>query len=108
LLQRCHARAGRGQDDVRRERHQFRRVCAIAVGIGRSPTVIDRTLRPLVQPNSCSPAGRPRGEPVLPDRRRPGSRARQRDASGRLAVRARSSAMRLFTPTECSAFCMTR
>src|SRR5262249_61572649 len=49
LEQRPHARAARGQDDVRGERDQFRRVSATAVGIGRAPTVVSppgATVRP--------------------------------------------------------------
>src|SRR5215472_13930044 len=41
LEQRPHARAARGQDDVRGERDQFRRVSATAVGIGRAPTIVN-------------------------------------------------------------------
>ena len=55
LQQRRHSRGASGQDDVRRERDQFRRVSANALGIARGPAVSIRTLRPSVQPNSCSP-----------------------------------------------------
>ena len=41
LLQRPHGRPASGQDDVRRERDQFRRVSANAVGIARGPAVVD-------------------------------------------------------------------
>src|SRR5262249_30937025 len=41
LLQRRHCRARGGQDDIRCEREQFRRVPATAVGIDRAPTVVD-------------------------------------------------------------------
>src|SRR5262249_30881764 len=34
-------RGARGQDDVRRERDQFRRIFAHVVGIARAPTIID-------------------------------------------------------------------
>ena len=56
LLQRPHGRAASGQDDVRRERDQFRRVFANAVGIARAPAD-SRSARcgRSVQPNSCSP-----------------------------------------------------
>src|SRR5262245_14553281 len=40
LLQRRHA-AGRCQDDVGREPHQFLRILAIAVNLARSPTEVD-------------------------------------------------------------------
>src|SRR5262245_47543368 len=40
-LQRPHARTARGQDDVRCERDQFRRVSAKAVGIARGPARVD-------------------------------------------------------------------
>jgi hypothetical protein len=40
-LQRCHNRAARGQDNVRRERDQFRRVAAIALRIADAPTSVD-------------------------------------------------------------------
>ena len=43
-----------GEDDVRRERDQFRRVSANVVGIGPGQRVSIRTLRPMVQPNSAS------------------------------------------------------
>ena len=46
-------------------------------------------------PIPAVPAGRPRGEPVLPDRLRPCSGARRRDASGRPAARARRAATRM-------------
>src|SRR5437016_5113697 len=36
-----HGCGARGQDDVRRERDQFRRVFAHVVGIARAPTIID-------------------------------------------------------------------
>ena len=41
LLQRRHDRAASGQDDVRRERDQFRRVSADAFGIARAPAIVD-------------------------------------------------------------------
>src|SRR5262249_43474216 len=41
LLQRRHCRARGGQDNIRCEREQFRRVPATAVGIDRAPTVVD-------------------------------------------------------------------
>jgi hypothetical protein len=41
LEQRAHARPTRGQDDVRRQRDQFRRLPAHAVGIARGPTGVD-------------------------------------------------------------------
>jgi len=41
LLQRGHACAGRGQNDVRRKSNQFSRVCAIAVRIARRPASVD-------------------------------------------------------------------
>ena len=56
LQQRRHGRGASGQDDVRRERDQFRRVFASVVGICRAPQRMSiRTLRPSVQPNCCSP-----------------------------------------------------
>ena len=54
LLQRSHDRAAKGQDDVRRERDQFRSVSANAVGIAGAQRVSICTLRPMVQPNSAS------------------------------------------------------
>ena len=36
-----------GQDDVRRERGQFRRVFANVVGIGQAPAIIDPHVAPL-------------------------------------------------------------
>jgi hypothetical protein len=41
LLQRRHAQGTAGQNYVRRERHQFRRVFAFAVGIILAPASID-------------------------------------------------------------------
>ena len=41
LLQRHHARSGIGQDNVGRERNQFRRISAKAAGIVRGPAVVD-------------------------------------------------------------------
>ena len=41
LQQRRHGRAAIGQDDVRRERDQFRRVLANRVGIACAPAVVD-------------------------------------------------------------------
>ena len=41
LQQRPHGRGARGQDDVRRERDQFRRVFANFGGIGRGPAGVD-------------------------------------------------------------------
>ena len=41
LQQRPHGRGGMGQDDVGRERGQFRRVSTSAVGIIRVPAIID-------------------------------------------------------------------
>ena len=41
LQQRPHGRAASGQDDVRRERDQFRRVFANVVGIARGPAGVD-------------------------------------------------------------------
>jgi hypothetical protein len=40
-LQRQHGRGARGQDDVRCERHQFRRVFVGAVGVARAPAIVD-------------------------------------------------------------------
>jgi hypothetical protein len=40
LEQRSHARAARSQDDVRRERDQFRRVAAKALGIAGGPACL--------------------------------------------------------------------
>ena len=40
-LQRRHRRGAGGENDVRRERDQFRRVSAGAVGIARAPAVVD-------------------------------------------------------------------
>ena len=37
LFQRHHGREADGQDDIRRERSQFRRIAATAVGIDRTP-----------------------------------------------------------------------
>ena len=37
----CCARTASGQNDIRRERDQFRRVSANVVGIGRGPTSVD-------------------------------------------------------------------
>ena len=63
-----------GQDDVRRKRHQFRRVCARAVGIGRSPAVVDphvaavgpaQFLQPLQESREASLSFRIVGGPVL-------------------------------------------
>ncbi len=55
LQQRPHGRGAMGQDDVRRERGQFRRVSANVGGIGRRPSAMSiRTLRPMVQPNCAS------------------------------------------------------
>ena len=55
LQQRRHNRAARGQDDVRGERDQFRRVSAMAVGIARAPNACrsarcGRGSSPLLQP----------------------------------------------------------
>ena len=41
LQQRPHGRGAMGQDDVRRERGQFRRVSANFGGIGRGPAGVD-------------------------------------------------------------------
>jgi len=41
LKQRSNNRAATGQDHVRHERDQFRRVSATAIGVGRAPTVVD-------------------------------------------------------------------
>src|SRR5262249_1506928 len=41
LLQRAHDRAGRSQDDIRRERDQLRGVSAKAIEIARAPAVLD-------------------------------------------------------------------
>jgi hypothetical protein len=41
LQQRAHGPAANGQDGVRRERHQFRRVTANALGIARAPSNVD-------------------------------------------------------------------
>ena len=52
----AHGRGARGQDDVRRERDQFRRVFANVVGIARGPAS-SRSARcgRSVQPNCCQP-----------------------------------------------------
>jgi len=43
-----------GQDDVRRERGQFRRVSANLGGMAPAQRVSIRTLRPMTQPNCAS------------------------------------------------------
>ena len=55
LQQRPHGRAAMSQNDVRRERDQFRRVFANVVGIGRGPACIDLHVTAMLQPNCCSP-----------------------------------------------------
>jgi hypothetical protein len=47
LLQRAHAGAARGQDDVRRERDQFRRIAAKALGIAGRPACVDPHVAPV-------------------------------------------------------------
>src|SRR5215475_2767159 len=47
LEQRPHARAARGQDDVRGERDQFRRVAAKALGIAGGPARVDSHVAPV-------------------------------------------------------------
>jgi hypothetical protein len=47
LLQRPHARAAGGQDDVRRERDQFDRVAAKALGITGGPARVDLHVAPV-------------------------------------------------------------
>ena len=55
LQQRPHGRGAVGQDDVRRERGQFRRVFANLGGIGRGPAGVDPHVAAVVQPKSASP-----------------------------------------------------
>jgi hypothetical protein len=52
--QRAPPRTKVGQNDVRRERGQFRRVHANVVGIGRGPAGVYARVRPMLQPNSAS------------------------------------------------------
>ena len=88
LQQRPHDRAAGGQDDVRRERDQFRRVSANTLGIAPAPAVSICTLRPSIQPNCCSPAGTPQCGPGLPDRPRPAHEHADAPHSARAAARA--------------------
>src|SRR5262249_32660113 len=63
LLQRRYGRGAGRQDDVRRERDQFRRVSTDAVGIARAPAIIDPYVTPdypaqFLQPlQECSEPG---------------------------------------------------
>ena len=73
LQQRGHARRASGQDDVRRERDQFRRVFANAVGIvaapsGRRSARCGRRSSPI----AASPCRNAASGPGLPHRPRPG------------------------------------
>ena len=71
LQQRPHGRGGRGQDDVRRERGQFRRVPANLGGIGRGPAGVDAHVA-ADGPAQLLPAlaGTPRRGPDIPHRPR--------------------------------------
>ena len=62
-----------GHDDVRRERDQLRHVVGECVVSPPAQRVSIRTLRPMVQPNSASPAEMPRGGLAIPDRPRQSS-----------------------------------
>ncbi len=72
LQQRRHGYgASTGQDDVRCERDQFRRVSANVVGIGRWPSGCRSAhCGHRSSPIAAGPAGTPRGGPAIPDRPR--------------------------------------
>ena len=64
-----------GQDDVRRERDQFRRVFANGVGIARGPAIVDpHVAADRSSPIAAAPARTRRGGPALPDRPRQGQK----------------------------------
>ena len=94
LQQRPHGRGASGQDDVRRERDQFRRVSANVVGIAGAPAD-DRSARcgRRSSPIAADPAEMPRGGPAIPDRPRLAPRARRCAARAQPAARARRAAM---------------
>ena len=89
LQQRPHGRGAMGQDDVGRERGQFRRVSANVGGIGSWPSGC-RSARcgRWSSPIAPAPAGTPRRGPEIPDRPRLRAGARRCAASARPAARA--------------------
>jgi len=46
MLQRCHSQGAAGQDDVRREPEQFRRIFCASVGIVLAPASVDPRITP--------------------------------------------------------------
>ncbi len=93
LQQRPHGRGAMGQDDVGRERGQFRRVSANLGGIGSWPSGC-RSARcgRWSSPTAPAPAGTPRRGPEIPHRPRLRAGARRCAARARAAARARRAA----------------
>ena len=94
-----HGRVASGQDDVRRERDQFRRVSADFAGIGRGPADVDAHIAADgSSPIAPAPAGTPRRGPEIPHRPRLRAGARRCAASARAAARARRAATQTAAP----------
>ena len=85
-----HGRGAMGQNDVRRERGQFRRVPANVGGIARGPAGVDPHVAAVVQPDCCKPLPeRPDAGLSFHDRPRlPGSSTPMRRVRSRCCARA--------------------